>query len=275
MYIDCFGSMPLFSPGCPCQKDTLFEPALKLDKSLCILVKRMSGKGGPRHTSKPHVDVSLFLQTLQRHESIIMNFGAYTMLSRSQSVDPKGLMHCFPLLDDLIKLSKTAEIHSQPIRQALLKLLQENPNLHDTKFNGSVFVNLKAERTGVPLCHLRRLKFQVDMGACAAKLTSAELGLLQKLVGSVDTKRQVAKRIVRGTHRFQRIPKLPEVPGKKKTLTKGKSKEASTGEAAPPSFFRGRIGQKASSAGQKQEEANEGDWQKLWGKKKKNKKKAG
>ena len=182
------------------------------------------------------------------------------MISRNQTVDPKGLMHCFPLWDDLIKLSKTAEIHSQPpIRQAFLKLLQENPNINDTKFNGSVFINLKADRIGVLLCHLRRLKNQGDMGACASKLTSAEFGLLQKLVDSVETKispqekapRKLKKELSEVSQDSKGYPSCLESPDKANTLTKGKTKEANKEEAAPPSFFRGRIGQKASSAWQK------------------------
>ena len=206
------------------------------------------------------------------------------MISRNQTVDPKGLMHCFPLLDDLIKLSKTAEIHSQPIRQAFLKLLQENPNINDTKFNGSVFINLKADRIGVLLCHLRRLKIQGDMGACASKLTSAEFGLLQKLVDSVETKvspeerapRKLKKELSEVSQDSKGYPSCLKSPDKANILTKGKTKEASKEEAAPPSFFRGRIGQKASSAWQKQEEANEGDLAEAMGfggKKKKTKKK--
>ena len=90
----------------------------------------MSGrKGGCRHTAKPHVD--MLLETLKKHESLLKHFGPYSAISANQAVDPKGLIHCLGLLEDLVKLSPTAEIHPGPLRQALLKMLGGNPRLND------------------------------------------------------------------------------------------------------------------------------------------------
>ena len=194
------------------------------------------------------------------------------MISRNQTVDPKGLMHCFPLLDDLIKLSKTAEIHSQPIRQAFLKLLQENPNINDTKFNGSVFVNLKADRIGVLLCHLRRLKIQGDMGACASKLTSAEFGLLQKLVDSVETKvspqekapRKLKKELSEVSQDSKGYPSCLKSPAKANTLTKGKTKKQAKRRLHHLPSLEGGLGKRQGLLGKSRRKPMKGTWQKLW-----------
>lgn len=95
---------------------------------------------------KPHIDVMLVYDALNKHRDILVNFGPYNALSKSMAVDPKGLMHCYFLLDELIKISPTGEIHSQPMRQALLKVLQEHPEVNDTKYNGQVWMNIKSER---------------------------------------------------------------------------------------------------------------------------------
>lgn len=65
---------------------------------------------------KPHIDVMLVYDALNKHRDILVNFGPYNALSKSMAVDPKGLMHCYFLLDELIKISPTGDIHSQPMR---------------------------------------------------------------------------------------------------------------------------------------------------------------
>ena len=141
-----------------------------------------------RHMPKPHIDVMLVYDALNKHRGILVNFGPYNALSKSMAVDPKGLMHCYFLLDELIKISPTAEIHAQPMRQALLKVLQEHPEVNDTKYTGQVWMNIKSERLNVILSHCRRLEVQGSWGSCAAKLTGAEYQLLQKLIQGMNWK---------------------------------------------------------------------------------------
>ena len=130
------------------------------------------GKGGCRHTAKPHVDIGLLLETLKKHESLLKHFGPYSAISANQAVDPKGLIHCLGFLEDLVKLSPTAEIHPGPLRQALLKMLGDNPGLNDSRFNGGVWVNLKSERIGIILKHVRRVKGQEDVKNLAQQTDS-------------------------------------------------------------------------------------------------------
>ena len=99
-------------------------------------------------------------------------------------MDPKGLIHCLGFLEDLVKLSPTAEIHPGPLRQALLKMLGDNPGLNDSRFNGGVWVNLKSERKNL-----------------ASKLTAAEFTLLKGLVDKVKTKEQLDEEQEKGTKR--------------------------------------------------------------------------
>lgn len=159
------------------------------------------GKGGYRHTAKPHVDVGLLLEALKKHESLLKNFGPYSAISGNQAVDPKGLIHCLGLLQDLVKLSPTAEIHSSPLRQALLKMLEENPGLNDSRFNGGIWVNLKSERIGIILKHVRRVKGQGDVKNLASKLTAAEFTLLKGVVDQVKTKEELDEEQQKGRKR--------------------------------------------------------------------------
>ena len=54
-----------------------------------------------------------------------------------------------PLMDVLVELEGSAEIHVQGLKAAMLRLTAEKPELkHKTPCNGAVFVNLRAERVG-------------------------------------------------------------------------------------------------------------------------------
>ena len=147
------------------------------------------------------MDIGLLLETMKKHESLLKHFGPYSAISANQAVDPKGPIHCLGLLEDLVKLSPTAEIHPGPLRQALLKMLDGNPWLNDSRFNGGVWVNLKSERIGIILKHVRRVKGQDDVKNLASKLTAAEFTLLKGLVDKVKTKEQLDEEQEKGTKR--------------------------------------------------------------------------
>ena len=67
------------------------------------------GKGGARHFAKPQVDPGILLQILLPLTSLLQNLGPYEGISKSQSVSPKGLVHCLPLSKGLIDLAPTGE----------------------------------------------------------------------------------------------------------------------------------------------------------------------
>ena len=119
----------------------------------------------------------------------MQNLGSYEAVSKSQSISPKGLIHCLPLSKGLIALAPTGEIHGNSLRAALFQLLMVDPACNDSKYNGSVWVGLRIERITCLLNHMRRLKnSQADMRQCASMLTAAECIRLQEVVHAMDSK---------------------------------------------------------------------------------------
>ena len=142
----------------------------------------MSGKGGHKHFAKPYVDPYLLYKAFHTHEELLKSFGAYETVSRSQATDAKGLIHCLPLLEDLLKISPSGEIHPNPLRQSIMKLVQEKPAMNQTDWNCQVWANMRAERVTVILLHLRRLKSEEEMRKCVGKLTGKDCLQLKNLV---------------------------------------------------------------------------------------------
>ena len=142
----------------------------------------MSGKGGHKHFAKPYVDPYLLYKAFHTHEELLKSFGAYETVSRSQATDAKGLIHCLPLLEDLLKISPSGEIHPNPLRQSIMKLVQEKPAMNQTDWNCQVWTNMRAERVTVILLHLRRLKSEEEMRKCVGKLTGKDCLQLKNLV---------------------------------------------------------------------------------------------
>ena len=142
----------------------------------------MSGKGGHKHFAKPYVDPYLLYKAFHTHEELLKSFGAYGTVSRSQATDAKGLIHCLPLLEDLLKISPSGEIHPNPLRQSIMKLVQEKPAMNQTDWNCQVWTNMRAERVTVILLHLRRLKSEEEMRKCVGKLTGKDCLQLKNLV---------------------------------------------------------------------------------------------
>ena len=90
---------------------------------------------------------------LKKHEKLVQNLGGYEHLSSSSSPAPKALLDLQPLWSDLLVLEPSGMIHSQPLRQALLSLLVELPELNTTDHSGQVWCNLKVERLNCMLTH--------------------------------------------------------------------------------------------------------------------------
>ena len=133
-------------------------------KDPLVLGKTMSGKGGARHFSKPYVDSSALFNAMIGNESIVKDMGAYEHLRTSNAPDPKELIHCLDLWKALLKVEKSGEVHSQP----------------------QVWANLRVERVGCLLCHIRKLVRENCLASCAARLTSEELTLLRNGLSMVE-----------------------------------------------------------------------------------------
>ena len=135
----------------------------------------MPNRGGARHIQKPWVDAGLLHTCFSKHKGLVSNMHAYEHISSGNAPDPKALLSLQALWVGLVALQPSAQIHPQPIRQALLSLLGEFPELNTSKHTGEVWCNLKVERLNCMLAHVRKLaRPNADIGPVVGKLTSAE-----------------------------------------------------------------------------------------------------
>ena len=152
-----------------------------------------TGKGGARHLPKPFIDSGVLFQTLSQHKELVQNFGRYDTVSTNQGIDAAGLMQVLPLMHSLVKVEPTCEIHTQPLRQALMKMVMDDPSVNNSKFQGAMWCNLRQERFTCLMNHFRRLKNHVELRKCASRLTSAEFLQLQNVVDKI-TEKNLGKR---------------------------------------------------------------------------------
>lgn len=138
-------------------------------------------RGGARHFSKPWVDTGLVYQVLDENIEVLKDLGPYEHCSKNNSPDAKGLVATLPLWTGLLRLESSGEIHTQPLRTALISLLVECPSLNTGRHSGQVWANLKMERITTILFHVRKLgREKGSMAAAAAKLSRSELEALQR-----------------------------------------------------------------------------------------------
>lgn len=148
-------------------------------------------RGGSRHHSKPVVDSLLLLHKLHDHHNLVKDLGVYESLSRSGAADPRGLVHNLDLLKGLLEIERSAEIHPNPLKNALLNLLTKIPSLNQTHFNGSVWVAMRAERITTLLNHLRKFARDPDcLKSATCKLSGGEISKIQELLNMMDLKEQ-------------------------------------------------------------------------------------
>lgn len=146
----------------------------------------MSGRGGARHFSKPLIDQGLLYKVLCDHEDLVMDMKGYEQLSRNSAVNPKAMHQMLPLINALVDIEGSAEIHPQGVRSALLHLITEKPELNTSKYNGAVFVNLRAERLGVLLHHVRKLARNKPTPSVVSALTAQEFQELTETLKKVQ-----------------------------------------------------------------------------------------
>ena len=91
-----------------------------------------------------------------------------------------------PLINALVDIEGSAEIHPQGVRSALLHLITEKPELNTSKYNGAVFVNLRAERLGVLLHHVRKLARNKPTPSVVSALTAQEFQELTETLKKVQ-----------------------------------------------------------------------------------------
>ena len=139
-------------------------------------------------------------------------------------------------------MESTCEIHTQPLRQALLKMVMDDPSVNNSKFKGEVWCNLRQERLTCVMAHFRRLKNDQEMRKCASRLTAAEYLRLQDVVDKIKEKtpcqkvdvdepalpvKRLKKEISDVSVDSQGYPKDLETP-EKSTLPKGEKSSSPT-----------------------------------------------
>ena len=146
----------------------------------------MSGRGGARHKAKPYVDPGLLFQVLDKHEELVTDLKGYEVLSRNSAVDPRALHSLLPLLNALLDLVPTAECHPGSLRLALCQMLQKKPTLNTSKFKGSVWINMRAERLGTFLSHVRKVSKGTGDQSLCVNLTGLEYSMVQETLKKVQ-----------------------------------------------------------------------------------------
>ena len=179
--------------------------------------------GGKRHFPKPFCDVGLVLKALQQHEELVCDLGPYEAVSTSSGVEVAGLHRNLELIRALVKVEKSCEIHSQPLRTAVQQLLVADPSLNKTKWNGQVWINLRVERLTCLLNHFRAVCRDSKLYQLAAlKLKSSEMLRLKEVMDLVEL-------------RVAPLDPLPKGPYEDpKSLQKDSTSEATPAESSRP-----------------------------------------
>ena len=101
----------------------------------------------------------------------------------------------------MVDLEPSAEIHPHAARNALMKLITEVPNLNSSKFNGSVYVSLRAERLGVLLHHVRKLARCPSVPSVVSSLTGKEYQELKETLKKVVLRKTDPDKSLKKTRR--------------------------------------------------------------------------
>ena len=148
-------------------------------------------RGGKRHFPKPRTDGGLVLKVFRDNMDNVTDLGEYESLSRNSGISPHGLVQNIKLLEDIVSVEPTAELHPQPIKAALLRILQDDSKVNQTKFNGNVWINLRQERLTCILYHLRRLsRDQECQKTCAVRLNGCNFHRLRALLVKMEVREE-------------------------------------------------------------------------------------
>ena len=115
-----------------------------------------------------------------------------------------------PLINALVDIEGSAEIHPHGVRSALLHLITEKPELNTSKYNGAVFVNLRAERLGVLLHHVRKLARNKPTPSVVSALTAQEFQELTETLKKVQLRQTLPlKKVGHRQHRQVNAARVP------------------------------------------------------------------
>ena len=231
----------------------------------------MANKGGARHFSKPWIEPGLLLTVLTKHQDLVKDFGDYEVISAQGAASPKGLITALEFILDLLEICPACELHPQPLRTSLLRLLTSRPNLNTSTHAGSVWVHQRAERVAVVLGHMRRLARGGVTNRCAGELTAHEMKKLTTALEKVQlrnvqddvqgkvplkngTSPSPKKRTLKKKHSeisvdSQGFPMELKTPENKPTPAKVTPEKVSPGKVSPGTVGPSRLLQKRHSQG--------------------------
>ena len=203
------------------------------------------GRGGSRHHPKPFVDVDILYSVFSKQKPLLANLGIYEHISKNNSPDPKGLVKTLDLWEPLVRIEPSAEIHSQPLRAALISILADDPWLNTSSHSGQVWANLKLQRINSILYHVRKLGRE-NLCTAAAKLNREDFTKLQKalgllkLEGALEKAPDPQKPLEKGENpREEKPKKLEHEPGtntKKRKLKQEDSNVSMDSKGFPAMF---------------------------------------
>jgi len=84
------------------------------------------------------VDPGLLFKVLRNNRAL--DVGGYERISKSQAPDPRAMLANHDLCKGLISCDKSCQVHPQPLRAALVKMLAEKPDMNQANFSGEVWV---------------------------------------------------------------------------------------------------------------------------------------
>ena len=233
------------------------------------------GKGGKRHFPKPNLDAGLVLVALKANMDLVVDLGCYETLSRTSACSPQGIVNNLALLRSFLKLEPSGEIHTQPLKAALLRLLTDDPSLNKSRFNGTVWINLRQERITCLLYHFRKLARDPDgLRLCAVRLTGSDYCEMKSLLSMLELRDVPAPTrlfedpagsevgSVNGTVAYADFEELPQTRTLKKEISAasvdsdGFPMMLQTPDERYPSTLRHRLGTKTSEENWKKKQEN-------------------
>ena len=152
-------------------------------------------KGGKRPRVPPsglEALTELELALLDKHKKEgVLEFHGYENVGLAQAVFGLGLLQNEDFLRQILKIAASASIRSDVIKVAFRVILTRNRLVKGGQpkaaWSDSVWIAHRAERVGVMLHHLRRLKREeVRRHQCFSKLALPEIERLQHLIDMVD-----------------------------------------------------------------------------------------
>ena len=136
---------------------------------------------------KPYIDSGLLFRALNEHKGLVKDLGSYERISSVHAVDAAGLANVAALSKALLAVAPSAEIHSKPLRLALVQLYAVHPEVNGSKFNGETWATLRVERLTVVMNHLRQLARSEDaLQKAASQLTPSQYLQLKEVVAHIE-----------------------------------------------------------------------------------------